>query len=424
MRMSGGLASTFKVLTRTPTPAMMVTSYDNAFGVVESREAPVTRQRADDFGRRLTIAQIAKLAGVSTPTVSRVLNGRPDVSDATRALVKRVVTEQGYVRNSAARALGAGRTGLVDLVALELNSPYIAQIIGGVEKTLEAAGFAMVLTVTHDGTHCHRHWLSRVTAHAPDGAILVLPDGHTEGVKRLRRESMPFVSIDDHGDRLPDIPSVGTTNFAGGLTATEYLLSLGHRCIAAIDGLPYGCTRARLAGYRAALHEAGLSNDPWLVQPGDFSVEAGYAATLRLLDSPNAPTAIFAGNDLQALGVYKALHARGLRVPDDMSVVGFDDVPLADLIMPGLTTVRQPMREMGAHATRMLTRLITGENLESIHVELATSLVVRESCAPPAARGRRARMARVTPSNDEYVYRLSAGGGMPTCRAASRIRTV
>ncbi len=338
-------------------------------------------QYVDD--RKLTITEIATLAGVSKPTVSKVLNGRPDVADATRERVERVIAEQGFVRNSAARALGAGRTGLIDLVVLELDSPYIVQIIQGVEETLDRAGYSMVLTVTHDEARRQRQWLSRVVEHAADGAILVLPDGHTAHLAELRRRRIPFVVVDDRGERTPDTPSVGATNFAGGLAATEYLLSLGHRRIAAIGGLPYGCTKARLAGYRTALAEAGVFLDPAWMQPGNFSSETGYEATLALLDLPEPPTAIFTGNDGQAIGVYKALHARGWRVPDDMSVVGFDDVPLAAIVNPALTTIHQPMKEMGSLATSMLLRLTVGDELESSHVELATSLVVRESCAPP-----------------------------------------
>ncbi len=342
----------------------------------------MTARRA--AGRKLTMAEIATLAGVSKPTVSKVLNGRSDVAAATRDRVERVIAEHGYVRNSAARGLRAHQTGLVDLVALEIDSPYINQVIQGIEETLERAGYSLVLTVTHDEASRHRQWLARVIEHATDGAILVLPDGHESHLEELRERRIPFVVVDDRGDQLPDIPSVGATNFAGGLAAAQYLLSLGHRRVAAIGGLPYGSTRARLAGYRTALEEAGAPIEPELMPPGNFGVETGYAATCALLDLPEPPTAIFSANDLQAIGVYKALHARGLRIPDDMSVIGFDDVPLGALVAPPLTTIHQPMREMGSVATSMLLRMIAGETLESIHIELATSLIVRGSCAPPA----------------------------------------
>lgn len=332
--------------------------------------------------QKLTIAEIASLSGVSKPTVSKVLNGRPDVAPATRERVERVIAEHGYVRNGAARALGAGRTGLVDLVAIEIDSPYIVQIVKGAAEALDAAGLSVVLTATHDEERRHRQWLARVIDHATDGAILVLPDGRSTNLEELRRRGVPLVVVDSRADQAPDIPSVGATNFAGGLAATEYLLSLGHRRVAFIGGPAHRSTRARLAGYRTALDEAGIAVDASLMQPGDYGVEAGYAAAQALLDLPSPPSAIFAGNDMQAVGVYKALHARGLRVSDDMSVVGFDDVSFAAMVSPALTTVYQPMYEMGALAADMLLQLVAGDTLTSTQVELATALVVRESCAP------------------------------------------
>jgi LacI family transcriptional regulator len=329
------------------------------------------------------MAEIAALAGVSKPTVSKVMNGQPGVAAATRERVERIIAERGYVRNGVARALSAGRVGSMHLVVKEVDSPYFVEIIKGVEEVLEDAGLSMVLTTTQEEARRQRRWMARVVEHGTDGVILVLPDEHAEYLEQLRREGIPFAVVDDRGESLPDVPSVGATNFAGGFAATEHLLSLGHRRIAVIGGPPHKSTRARLAGYHTALQEAGVASDPNLVQPGDFLAGGGYAATQALLRTSEPPTAIFAGSDLQAMGVYKALHGHGLRVPDDMSVVGFDDVPLSGLLAPALTTVRQPLREMGALATRMLLRIVAGETLESKRVELATALVVRGSCLPP-----------------------------------------
>src|SRR5579884_1526847 len=201
---------------------------------IEMRHREMASQSAPR--QKLTIAEIASLSGVSKPTVSKVLNGRPDVALATRERVERVIAEHGYVRNGAARALGAGRTGLVDLVAIEIDSPYIVQIVKGAAETLDAAGLSVVLTATHDEERRHRQWLARVIDHATDGAILVLPDGRSTNLEELRRRGVPLVVVDSRADQAPDIPSVGATNFAGGLAATEYLLSLGHRRVAFIGG--------------------------------------------------------------------------------------------------------------------------------------------------------------------------------------------
>jgi LacI family transcriptional regulator len=299
--------------------------------------------------------------------------------------VEHVIAERGYVRHGAARALSAGRAGSVNLVVKEVDNAYFMEIIQGVEETLERAGLSMVLTATRDEARRHRRWMARVIEHGTDGAILVLPDEHFARLEELRGHGIPVALVDDRGESPTDLPSVGATNFAGGFAAAEHLLSLGHRRIAVVGGPPFKSTRARLAGYRTALQEAGVQPDPRLERSGGFVAETGYEAARALLRAPEPPTAIFAGNDLQAIGVYRALYEAGLRAPDDMSVVGFDDLPLARLLTPALSTVRQPVREMGALATRMLLRIIAGEKLESARVELATSLVVRESSAPPRA---------------------------------------
>jgi LacI family transcriptional regulator len=331
------------------------------------------------------MAEIAALAGVSKPTVSKVMNRQPGVAAATRERVEHVIAERGYVRHGAARALSAGRAGSVNLVVKEVDNAYFMEIIQGVEETLERAGLSMVLTATRDEARRHRRWMARVIEHGTDGAILVLPDEHFARLEELRGHGIPVALVDDRGESPADLPSVGATNFAGGFAAAEHLLSLGHRRIAVVGGPPFKSTRARLAGYRTALQEAGVQPDPRLERSGGFVAETGYEAARALLRAPEPPTAIFAGNDLQAIGVYRALYEAGLRAPDDMSVVGFDDLPLARLLTPALSTVRQPVREMGALATRMLLRIIAGEKLESARVELATSLVVRESSAPPRA---------------------------------------
>lgn len=332
-----------------------------------------------------TMAEIAAIVGVSKPTVSKVMNGQPGVAPRTRERVERVIAERGYVRHGAARALSAGRAGAVNLVVKEVDNPYFAEIIRGVEETLERAGLSMILTATHDEARRHRRWMARVLEHGTDGAVLVLTDEHFAHLEELRNRGIPVALVDDRGDIPAGVASVGATNFAGGFVATEHLLSLGHRRIAIIGGPSFKSTRERVAGYRTALQEAGVSVDPHLHQPGGFVAETGYEAMKKLLGLPEPPTAVFAGNDMQAMGVYRALYESGLRTPDDVSVVGFDDLPLSSLLAPALTTIRQPVREMGVLATRMLLRTIAGEKLESDRVEVATSLVVRESSGPPKA---------------------------------------
>ncbi|HLI89762.1 MAG TPA: LacI family DNA-binding transcriptional regulator [Ktedonobacteraceae bacterium] len=334
--------------------------------------------------QRNTIAEIAARAGVSIPTVSRVLNKRPDVAPATRERVERVIRESGYVRSRVANALRRGSSGIVDLVVPDLDSPYYFEIIRGVEDVLERTELRLALSSTHNEARREQQWLAQVAEGATDGAILVLAHGQSERLDELRRRKIPFVVVDHRGELGPAVPSVGATNWAGGRAATEYLLSLGHRRIAIIAGwAALRCSQDRIAGYRYALEQAGIPIDADLIRPGEFRQHTGYEQTCALLELPQPPTAIFAGSDLQAMGVYAALRAHGLMVPNDISVVGFDDVSIATMVSPALTTVRQPLDEMGRVATTMLLRLIAGEPLDSMRVELVTSLIVRESCAPP-----------------------------------------
>jgi LacI family transcriptional regulator len=338
--------------------------------------------------KRSTIAELAAQAGVSIPTVSRVLNGRPDVAPATRARIEQLIKESGYNRSSAAKGLRNESNGIIDLVVPGLENPYVTEIVRGVEQALERTGLRLALSFTQDASLGERQWLDKITDRATDGAILVLAHGQSSRLDELRRRGIPFVVVDHRGELGPDVPSVGTTNWAGGRMAVEYLLSLGHRRIAMIAGpTSLRCSLDRVAGYRTALEAAGIPIEPELIRPGDFRLQSGYIQTSALLALPDRPTAIFTGNDMQAMGAYKALYLRNMHVPEQMSVIGFDDIPLTTIVSPSLTSVRQPLFEMGRVATAMLMRLIAGEPLDSSRVELATTLITRESCAsPPSLR--------------------------------------
>jgi LacI family transcriptional regulator len=335
----------------------------------------------DDEGARITITAIAKEAGVSVPTVSRVVNGRSDVSPQTRARVEEILRLHGYRRRT---ARSRGPAGLVDLVFNDLDSPWAVEIIRGVEDVAHATGVGTVLSAIHRRSSSTRQWLQNLRARATDGVILVLTDLPLPIHAELRRLGVPVVVVDPVGAPAMEVPTIGATNWTGGMQATEHLISLGHRRIGFIAGPPrLLCSRARLDGYRAALEAAGLHVDRELLREGDFYHESGFAGGASLLDAGQPPTAIFASSDQMALGVHEAVRQRGLRVPDDVSVVGFDDLPEVRWSSPPLTTVRQPLSEMGQLAARTVLRLAAGERIESLRVELATDLVVRDSTAPP-----------------------------------------
>ncbi|WP_089154299.1 LacI family DNA-binding transcriptional regulator [Micromonospora sp. NBS 11-29] len=326
---------------------------------------------------KITIATIARLAGVSIPTVSRVVNGRSDVSPQTRARVEELLTRHGYRRRPPSMRSSSG---LIDLVFNDLDSPWAVEIIRGVEDVAHAAGVGTVVSAIHRRSSSARQWLHNIRTRSTEGIIFVTSTLEPLLQAELRRLNIPVVIVDPAGVPPQQAPTIGATNWAGSLRATEHLLGLGHRRIGFIAGPPHlMCSRARLDGYRAALEAAGLGVDDRLIRPGNFYHEAGFAGGNRLLSLPDPPSAIFAASDQMALGVYEAVRRRGLRVPDDVSVVGFDDLPEVRWCSPPLTTVRQPLAEMGALAARTVLRLAQGERVDSPRVELATELVVRDS---------------------------------------------
>ena len=331
-------------------------------------------------GRKITITAIALEAGVSVPTVSRVLNGRSDVSPQTRARIEELLHQHGYRRRASRTRTTAG---LIDLVFNDLDSPWAVEIIRGVEDVTHAAGVGTVVSAIHRRTASTRQWLQNLRARTTDGVILVASDLAPPIHAELHRLNVPMALVDPGGVAALDIPTIGATNWSGGLRATEHLIALGHRRIGFIAGPPrLLCSRARLDGYRAALDAAGILMDDDLVRPGDFYHESGYEGAAALLRLDRPPTAIFASSDQMAFGVHEAVRRLGMRVPDDVSVVGFDDLPEARWASPPLTTVRQPLTEMGRLAARTVLRLAQGELSETPRVELATELVVRDSTAP------------------------------------------
>jgi DNA-binding LacI/PurR family transcriptional regulator len=324
---------------------------------------------------RSTLAGIAAEAGVSVSAVSKVLNGRTDVAAGTRSRIAALLRRDGY---QVASRLGFG---VVDLLIATLHTPWAEELLRGTVQAADEAGTSVVVS-TVDSPGGFTAWLDRATARGTDGALLVLHLPDSSELQGLAAARIPLVVIDPPEEPGPGIRSVGTTNWQGCLTATRHLIELGHRRIAIIGGPGHlWSSRARLAGYRAALEAAGLPTAGELIRRDDFCTEGGRRQARELLAMAQPPTAIVAGNDPQAFGVLQALGERGLRAPGDLSVVGFDDVPVASWATPALTTVRQPLAAMAATAFHMLHgRPGAGE---PHHIELATTLVIRESTGPP-----------------------------------------
>lgn len=326
-----------------------------------------------------TIIDVAKEAGVSLTTVSRVLNNEDHVRPEKRERVLHAVKRLGYTTNLQARSLRGSRSNLVGLLVRDLGTDYIGEIIRGIDLELADNKYDLMLYTTHRRQVQESAYVTSLTRGMADGLLLVLPRDPEAYLVSLRERNFPYVLIDHQGIDERG-PAVGATNWQGGYDATRYLLSLGHRQIGFITGhMEMGCSRDRLEGYRAALKEAGVPFDSILVRDGDFHQPRGYGATMELLSLENPPTAVFASNDVMAFGAMEAVREHGKRVPEDISIVGFDDIPRAAQVHPPLTTVRQPLEAMGRRAAQMLLEIIENPKRPHERIELPTELVVRNS---------------------------------------------
>ncbi|MFJ8079914.1 LacI family DNA-binding transcriptional regulator [Streptomyces sp. NPDC096205] len=334
-----------------------------------------------------TLAVVAREAGVSVPTASKVVNGREDVAPETRRRVTEALDRLGYVRRPRFDASRA--PALVDLVVHALDTSWSGAVLRGAERAARDAGLDLVVSAAltrGGGGRPERGWLDKLTVRGSAGVLFNLAELTDSQHAWLEQHRIPYVMIDPVLEPPPGTVSVGAANWQGGVSATEHLLALGHERIAVVAGhRGTPCSAARVAGYRSALTSAGLAHRPEYVRHAGFDAALARRRTHELLELPEPPTALFVCSDRMALGVYDALAERGLRIPHDVSVVGFDDLPESRWIAPPLTTVRQPVAEMAATALRLLVRMMDGDRPESTRTELSTTLVERTSTAPPPA---------------------------------------
>ncbi|WP_091658524.1 LacI family DNA-binding transcriptional regulator [Micromonospora auratinigra] len=330
------------------------------------------------FPERVKMSDVARAAGVSVATVSKVVNARYGVAQATVQRVQQVIRDLGYEASLGAQSLRSHRTNVLGILVAEFE-PFSTELLKGASREVAGSGYQLLAYSSGDGEGAAVGWerrsLARLSGTLIDGAVIVTP------TVVETKHGFHVVAVDPHTGPS-GLPTVDSDNFTGAVLATNYLLSLGHRRIAHMSGRPdLESARLREAGFRRAMADAGVPVDERLVRVGGYRVESAAGTAAELLGLADRPTAIFAGNDLSAISTMDVARRMGLAVPDDVSVIGFDNVPESALVDPPLTTIRQPLQSMGAEALRLLIDLIGGVERDP-HVRLPTELVVRSSCRP------------------------------------------
>lgn len=331
--------------------------------------------------RRTTIHDVAAAAGVSVATVSKAVNGRYGVASDTVQRVLAAVAELGYESSLVASSMRARRTGVIGVLVADFE-PFSAEVLKGVGAALRDSRLDLLAysgSRQHSSEGWERRSVSRLSGTLVDGVIMVTPS-----VVNVTTD-VPVVAIDPHTGPA-DLPTVESDSYAGARQAVDYLISLGHRRIGFVAGRPdLRSSILREGGYRRALEDARIPFDPALVGVGRYEEDTARAAAMQLLSLAEPPTAVFAANDVSALTVVRVAHEKGLAVPGDLSIVGFDDIPDASQADPALTTVRQPLQRLGAEALTMLLELMGGGTLAQTHLRLPTVLIPRATTAPPAS---------------------------------------
>lgn len=327
--------------------------------------------------RSVTIRDVAETAGVSVSTVSRVLNGKVDVAKETKNHILSVIDELGYSTNLAARSMRSQKKNLIGLIMPDIAYPFAIEVMKGVNRAIAESEFDLLVYTSGDvrkrgRVTSEQKYITLLAKSISDGVIVVAPVASEYNIDK------PIVSIDPVMSN-PSYPSVHATNYQGALEAMEYLLGLGHRRIGFINGrAELESANRRLSGYRDALEKAGIPIQQELIASGDYTTETGILCGRQLLALKNRPTAIFASNDQMAMGVYQVAEEMGLRIPEDISLVGFDNISESKYL--GLTTVDQFISEQGYGATQMLIQIINEIPLEKQTLKVQTQLIVRNSC--------------------------------------------
>jgi len=346
------------------------------------------RQRRNTGSQVQTITHVAERAGVSTATVSRVFANPERVSEDLRRRVHQAARLLGYQPNRFARNLRVGTSMTVGVIVPDIQNPFFMGVVRGIDNVLQAAGYTLLLANSDDTPARETRMLSTLCAEGVAGIVFVPIAGRKGGYQQLLARPLPLVAV----DRAPvgfRVDLVTVANTEGSRRAVQHLIALGHHRIALLGGPTLHSTASeRQRGYELALREAGIPMRQELIRHADFREAGGYAGMKALLGVSRPPTAVFVANDLMTLGALRAMHEGGRRIPEDIAVVSFDDLPFAASLNPPLTAVAQPAQEIGETAAELLLARITEPNRPVRHVVLETQLVVRASCGGAAPRSK------------------------------------
>lgn len=327
----------------------------------------------------ITLKMVAERAGVSVNTASRAINNKPDINEETKKRVLKVAQELGYVRNATAVALRTKKTGTLGVVIADNRNPFYAEVLNGIEEAAREKNYHIILANTQRDYQKEEEAINLLLAKRVDGLLIAPVQDRDDDIRNLIMANFPFVIVGRDFENI-EVDAVYNDEIKGGFLVTEYLINKGHKRIAFINGfLHKSPAQGRLEGYKKALKEYGIALDDMMVNVGDIDVEDGYERTKRMMKENLDFTAIFAYNDMMAFGAMQAVKEKGLRIPEDIGLVGYDDIHFSSLISPSLTTIRLKKQELGIESVKLLFSRINDRRKKPKKVILDVELTVRET---------------------------------------------
>jgi len=339
----------------------------------------VTLTEIGGIMKYITLKMVAERAGVSVNTASRAINNRPEINLETKKRVLQIAKELGYIRNAAAVALRTKKTGTIGVVIADNRNPFYAEVLNGMEEAARGKNYHIILANTQRDYKKEEEAINLLLAKRVDGLLITPVQDRDDDIKNLIDANIPFVIVGRDFENI-EVEAVYNDEVKGGFLATEYLIKKRHKRIALVDGFLYKSpARGRLEGYKKALKKYGIPLDDDLLSVGDIDVKDGYERTKQLFEKELDFTAIFAYNDMMAFGAMQAIKEKGLRIPEDIGLVGYDDIPFSSLISPALSTIRLKKQELGAESVKLLLSRINGNRKKAKKIMLDVELITRET---------------------------------------------